>query len=120
MVGWALFSLIFSMASEHGELSREAVLGSWSGTETNGLSCRVEFDNEKGRVHTFRKGKHLTTVYFWWGIETNKTNIVLGVNGRAYPVGDGELQLELRPVNERIITVRDVRLKKVEASKAKP
>jgi hypothetical protein len=94
------------------KLNRHFVVGLWSGTETNGLSCRVEFDATNGRVFTFRGNKHLTTVNFWWHIDGTGTNIVLGVNGNAHTLENGDLQLKLEPVNTKIVTVRQVRLKR--------
>jgi hypothetical protein len=108
-----LVSMILSTTAEQPQkLRRDSVLGMWSGTETNGLSCRVEFDATNGRVFTFRGNKHLTTVNFWWHIDRTGTNIVLGVNGNAHTLENGDLQLKLEPVNTKIVTARQVRLKR--------
>ena len=93
-------------------LTRNSVIGVWRGTDDAGLKCRVEFDPTHGRVITFKEGKHVTTVHFWWNIDRSRTNIVLGVSGTAYTLKEGELQLRLRPVNTNLVAVRDVILKR--------
>jgi len=96
------------LAAEDLKLSRHSLLGRWEGSDTNGLICATVFEETKGRVHTFRQAKHLTTVNFWWNIEPNGTNVVLGVNGYANKLPKDQLRLHLQPVNTNLITVRDV------------
>lgn len=115
---WML--LIFAVMSTRAEthkLTRDSVIGVWSGIEATGLRCRVEFQRSRGSVFTFREEKHLTTVHFWWNIDRSGTNIVLGVSGNAHVLKPGELQLKLRPVNTNLVSVRDVVLKRVESAK---
>lgn len=116
----AFFSVVLSPASDDLKLSRESVVGTWSGHDTNGLWCKVVFERAHGKVHTFRESKHLNTVNFWWNVDKTRTNILLGVNGHAHALQSGDLQLRLRPVNTDLPTVRDVKLKRVESPGAKP
>lgn len=120
----ALFVMPFLVALGIGadvpKLTRESVIGVWRGTDDSGLKCRVEFDRTHGRVITFKAGKHVTTVNFWWNIDRSRTNIVLGVSGNAHALKEGELQLRLRPVNTNLLAVRDVILKRQQEVETDP
>jgi len=113
-----VLALAFLVASPmYGQVekrSRASFVGVWESSDQRELWCRVELGKDKGRMFTFQGEKHLSTLFFWWNMDSANEKLTFGVNGAAKILGKDQLQLMLSPVNTNIVTVRDGFLKRAQ------